>query len=278
MIQKIALIAGQGQLPLFIAGYAQKAGIDCHVISLKHLGNEGLSTFKTISYALTELEAIIGYLKRHDIRHIIMAGKIHREVLAAGPIDPTSADLLQKALPLGDDAALKAVLAYLNQEGIEVLPTSVCLPDHQLPAGFDNASDKGDISETINHAITLHSTLGQFDIGQALIIQDKRVLSIEGAEGTDAMIERTVPFIDKDSAHRLFFKAAKSGQNKLLDPPVIGEETIKLCAKAGINIVAIEAHHCLLSRPKDEIDSICQSHGIRLVSVTMPEPSIKEKG
>lgn len=278
MISKIALIAGQGQLPFFIAGYAQKAGIDCHVIKLKHLGDDALSIFKPVSYALTELESIIGYLKSQNIRHIIMAGKVHREVLSAGPIDATSAALLEKTLPLGDDAALRAILALLHQEGIEIVPTSSCLPDHQLPAGFDSAPDNGDIKALLDHAIEIHSTLGNFDIGQALIMQDARVLSVEGAEGTDAMIERTAPLIDKNRQDRLFFKAAKSSQNKLLDPPVIGEETVLRCAKAHINIIAIEAGHCLLASPKDDMSALCRSHGIRLISVTMPDMPRKEQG
>ena len=172
---------------------------------------------------------------------------------------------------MGDDAALKAILMLLHQEGITIVPTSALLPDHQLPEAFDNDKDGGDIDEFISQAIQVHATLGQFDIGQALIMQDSRILSIEGAEGTDAMIERTQPFIDKNRPYRIFLKASKSGQSRLLDPPVIGADTIGLCAKARINIMAIEAHHCLLALPRDEISALCRSHGIRLISITMPE-------
>ena len=271
MMQKIALIAGQGQLPLFIAHYAKQASIECHVISLKDLGDEALSAYQPVSFALTQLESIIGYLRTHEISQIIMAGKVHREALASGPIDNTSKALLEKTLPLGDDAALKAILGLLHQQGIQIVPASLLLPDHQLTKGFDNKATDDDLRTVITKATEIHTTFGQFDIGQALILQDSRVLSVEGAEGTDAMIERTAPFIDKNRAYRLFFKAAKLSQNKLLDPPVIGENTIQLCAKAGVNIIAIEAEHCLLAQPQDKMSALCLSHGIRLVSVTMPE-------
>ena len=271
MMKKIALIAGQGQLPLFIASYAKKADIDCHVIALTHLADKALTAIQSASFAITQLESIIGYLKEHDIQHIILAGKVHREALAKGPIDATSAALLEKALPVGDDAALKAILALLHQEGISIMPTSALLPDHQLPKGFDNDEAGDDLQSLVEQAAKIHSQLGQFDIGQALIMQDSRVLSIEGAEGTDAMIERTSPYIDANRPHRLFLKASKSGQSRLLDPPVIGADTITLCAQAGINIIAIEAHHCLLAQPRDEISQLCREHGIRLISVTLPE-------
>ena len=271
MMKKIALIAGQGQLPLFIASYAKKADIDCHVIGLTHLADEALTAIQSASFAITQLESIIGYLKEHDISHIILAGKVHREALSKGPIDATSAALLEKTLAVGDDAALKAIFMLLHQEGISIVPTSALLPDHQLPDVFDNDENGSDIDELISHAVRVHAHLGQFDIGQALIMQDSRILSIEGAEGTDAMIERTQPFIDQNRPYRLFLKASKSGQSRLLDPPVIGADTIRLCAKAGINIIAIEAHHCLLALPKDEISALCRSQGIRLISVTMPE-------
>jgi len=271
IMKKLALIAGQGQLPVFIASYAREANLPLEVIRLENLGDEALLAFNPASYFLTQIGTIISHLKDRDIGHIILAGKIHRDGLMGGPIDELSAELMKKTLPLGDDAALKAILALLNQEGIQLVPTSMFLPDHQVPEGFDNEAHQNDVDHIISNAIEAHTTFGQLDIGQALILQDSRILSIEGAEGTDALIERTAPFIDTAMENRLFFKAAKSGQNKLLDPPVIGDMTIKQCAKAGINIIAIEAEHCLLALPKDEIDALCKSLGIRLISVKMPE-------
>ena len=42
------------------------------------------------------------------------------------------------------------------------------------------------------------SALGSHDVGQSIIVQNGRVIAIEAAEGSDAMIARSATLLDPD--------------------------------------------------------------------------------
>ena len=64
----------------------------------------------------------------------------------------------------------------------------------------------------MHHACYVLDQLGELDVGQSVIVQQKRVLAIEGAEGTNEMIIRAAPLIDKSQPDTVFVKLAKSGR------------------------------------------------------------------
>ena len=109
---------------------------------------------------------------------------------------------------MGDDAALKAILAFCTKV-IHKYCANILIScrESSIAEGFDNASDRGDIMSSLKQAITFHSAIGQFDIGQALIIQDRRIF-VEGAEGTRMLlIKRTAAFIDENYGKPPFFQS-----------------------------------------------------------------------
>ena len=84
------------------------------------------------------------------------------------------------------------------------------------------------------------------------------------------MIKRAADYL-MDSRDALFLKASKSNQNKLLDPPVFGAQTLALCVSSGIRIIALEAEHCLLAIPLSKLEDLCEAHQIRLISLSQDE-------
>ena len=268
-MQKLAIIAGAGDLPVLMAKIAQSKGIAPLIILLDNRPDDDFAALPTARFALTQIESIIGYLKQEAVDTLLMAGKVARPSMSDNAqIDDTSAKLLQTALPQGDDAALRAVLGVLQQAGITVIPLQALTSDQCLPHGYDNQIGINPSDESLTLAIKAHKRLGGLDVGQSVMVQAKRILAIEAAEGTDEMIARAASLIDP-AQPALFFKASKSAQAKHLDTPVIGLATLQACQKAGVGVIAIEAEHCLLAAPINEIEAYCATHQLRLVSVTI---------
>lgn len=259
---KLAVVAGAGDLPQKVISLAQ-ASHDVHVIGLTGLYDEGLAI--SASYYLTEIESIIAHLKSEDIAHLILVGKVKRAALAAGPIDATAQAILAQALPQGDNAALMALMAVLNQAGLQVIPTGQVMPGHVIPSDY-----QGDVSreaqDTLQVAHACHNALSPYDVGQSLIVQGAHVIAIEAAEGTDEMIARSAPCLSSDMPCRLFLKGSKKSQNKLLDPPVFGRETLSALQRAGITHIALEELYCLLADPLEDIEAACRAANIVLMS------------
>ena len=268
-MQKLAIVAGAGNLPALMANIALAKGISPLVILLDDRPEGDFAGCQTVRFSLTQLESIIAYLQQRSIDRLMMAGKVERPQLSdPSNIDETSAKLLKTALPQGDDAALRAVLGLLQHSGLEVVPLQALTSDQTLEHGYDNGIGDRPSDDSLTVAIKAHKRLGGLDVGQSVIVQGRRILAIEAAEGTDQMIARAQHLLDGTQS-ALFFKASKSAQHKLLDPPVIGLDTLRGCVAAGISTVAIEAEHCLLAAPLADIEAFCLSHKMRLLSVTI---------
>ena len=89
------------------------------------------------------------------------------------------------------------------------------------------------------------AALGAVDAGQAVVVAEGRVLAIEGAEGTDAMLRRVAGLRRPRRCRRVrrgvLAKGPKPGQELRVDMPAIGPRTVEQAAAAGLAGVAVEA-------------------------------------
>ena len=98
----------------------------------------------------------------------------------------------------------------------------------------------------------LLTALSPFDVGQGVVIANGRVLAVEAAEGTDAMLSRVA---DMRASRRLrfkgragvFVKAAKRGQDMRLDLPTVGLKTLEAAARAELAGIAVAAGDVLIA-------------------------------
>ena len=84
-----------------------------------------------------------------------------------------------------------------------------------------------------------------------------RVVAIEAAEGTDAMLARVAGMrstgrLKFKGRAGVFVKAPKRGQDLRLDMPAIGPNTVEAAAKAGLRGIALAAGGVLLVA-RDEV-------------------------
>jgi DUF1009 family protein len=100
-----------------------------------------------------------------------------------------------------------------------------------------------------------------------VIVQNGRVIAIEAAEGSDAMIARTTALLDPDGGIACFVKMRKSAQDLRLDMPVMGCKTILSAANAGLSLLAIEADSVLLADDIVAIKALCKTRGITLIGI-----------
>ena len=98
---------------------------------------------------------------------------------------------------------------------------------------------------------SLLGALSTFDAGQGAVVAAGRVLAIEAAEGTDAMLDRVAEMRAKGRLRLaglagVLVKAPKRGQDLRLDMPAVGPKTIEGAVKAQLRGVAIAAGRVLV--------------------------------
>jgi DUF1009 family protein len=83
-------------------------------------------------------------------------------------------------------------------------------------------------------------------------VADARVLAIEAAEGTDRMLARVAELRQSGriaSGRGVLVKAAKRNQDRRLDLPSIGPQTVESAARAGLAGIAVVAGGTIVAEP-----------------------------
>ena len=128
-------------------------------------------------------------------------------------------------------------------------------------------TDKTDI-ET---AIAAARAIGALDIGQAAVACDGLVLAVEAQEGTDAMLRRVAGLPSRlrgsaDQPRGVLAKAPKPVQDRRVDLPAIGVQTVQSAAAAGLAGIAVEAGGALIIN-KAAVAAAADAAGIFVMGV-----------
>jgi DUF1009 family protein len=125
--------------------------------------------------------------------------------------------------------------------------------------GLDSREQKDvDFGRPIAHKIAL------MDIGQTIVVRDRAVVAVEAMEGTDAVIHRAGDLVRRKNL--TVIKVSKPQQDLRFDVPAAGPETVRVCAEAGIAVLAVEAGKTLLLE-KHELLREADAAGLSVVGV-----------
>ncbi len=253
-ITKLGILAGGGSLPSRLLHACDRMEIEIFLVAFE--GQTDSRILEGRNYMLTRVGAagqIINTLKSHDIHDLVLIGSIRRPSLAELRPDMRTAQFFAKLglRALGDDGLLKALRHELEAEGFTLHGVQNFAKD--LIAGEGAVGrykpKKADWID-IDRALDISQQLGHLDIGQSVIVQEGIVLGVEAAEGTDELIHRCVTYKRKGGRGGVLVKTCKPQQDKDLDLPTIGPETIRLCVKCGLDGIVMQAGHSLLLEPQ----------------------------
>ena len=190
----------------------------------------------------------IGLLKAAGATEVVLVGRVSRPSLRALRPDAWTARFLARIGPAWyrDGSILDAVASALEKEGLrvvapEALASSLAARARVYGRRVPGEEDRVDIARGFEVA----RALGALDIGQGTIVQRGRVIGVEAAEGTDALIQRCGPLLSPGEGGVLV-KACKPGQDLRIDLPAIGPRTVANAARIGLAGIAVEAGRALI--------------------------------
>lgn len=245
----IGMIAGGGSLPVEIARSVTSRGGTVHAVMIEGEADDALRNFPHTVLNWAELGHAVAALKRAGMRDMVMVGRMSRPSFLTAKPDfgfLFSLPRIVKALRSGgDDAVLRGVVRLFETRGLNVHGVSDVAPELLLtegPIGFQRPRAE-DISD-IAIGMALIGRLGAYDIGQAAVVTQGRIEGIEAAEGTDRMVARVAEarLAAGAGVTRLrtgvLVKRAKPGQDRRLDMPAIGPQTVAGAVNAGLAGIA----------------------------------------
>ena len=249
MKPKLGILAGGGGLPRRIADICARENRPYHILAIEGQADaEELSGHPVVWCRLGAAAKAIKFMRRYEVREVVMAGPVKRPSLAAIRPDIKALKVITKAgaRAFGDDGILRAVIDVIEEEGAKVVGIDSILPNLRPEVGqLGDHSPNDDARRDIERGVQVLAALSALDVGQAVVVQQGMVLGIEAAEGTDKLIQRTGDLIGP-GPKGVLIKLPKKGQEERVDLPTIGPKTIDLAAKAGLAGIALKAMGALV--------------------------------
>ena len=266
---RLAIIAGQGNLPLQVALAADEQGHEVVIFPIEGQADAVFDGFVVQPVKLGAIGHIQGFFSHYDCRQMVMVGKVMWPSLGALRPDAAGMKLLGNLIKRGDDSVLRVISQFFAEHGVKTLPVNMFLAGRAMPSGHVAGPDVDDYGQAlIDIGVSILDKLGACDVGQSVIVQNGRVLAIEAAEGTSAMLARSENLIDADAGPAVFVKMQKSGQDHRLDKPFVGAETMRAASTAGINILAIESGAVMLADDLQKLVDLCTDYGMSFVGIS----------
>lgn len=264
-LQKIGLIAGNGQFPIIFAETARRAGLS--VIAVAHTGETPPELSEKVDEILWirvgQIGKLISFFKKAGVSDAVMAGGIRKTRLFEMRPDFRALTLLARIKEKKDDALLRAFAGELEREEIRIRESTLYLSSILAVEGEMTRRLTQEEREDIEWGWPLAKQIGALDIGQCIVVREGVVLAVEAIEGTDAAIRRGGS-LGKEKA--VVIKICKPQQDFRFDVPAIGPGTIQAMAEVKASVLAVEAGKTLLLE-KEKLLRDAASAGIAVVGL-----------
>lgn len=265
-IDRIGIIAGGGQFPLLAADSARKKGISIVAVAFDEETDPGLAekVDEIIWIKLGQLGKLISAFKKRNVSRAFMAGSINKgRMFVNVKPDLKGLTFISKFALFHDDSILRALADELDEEGIEIVSSTIYLPELLAPEGCltkrkPNREEKKDIEAGWRIA----KELGRLDIGQCVVIRNKTALALEAIDGTNATILRGGKIAGEKA---VVVKVSKPDQDLRFDVPSVGPETVNSMIEVKASVLAIEAGKTLIF-DKEKMKELADKNRISIVS------------
>jgi UDP-2,3-diacylglucosamine hydrolase len=253
----LAIICGGGSFPAAVAEAVVRRGRRLVMFGIRGWADPKLIEHHTHHWiALGQVGRFFRLAHAERCRDVLFIGSLLRPPITQLRFDWTTIKLMPRILRAfrgGDDRLLTAVAGAMEEQGLRVIGIADAAPEIIVPEGVlgryePSSRDRADI----NRALTLIATLGPFDVGQAAVIANNHVLGVEAAEGTDKLLLRIAELrlqarVTTPPGVGVLVKAPKRGQDRRLDLPAIGTQTIENAARAGLGGIAVAAGSAIIA-------------------------------
>ena len=273
MLPRIGVVAGAGDMPERVIAACRTSGRNPYVIGLRDQADPASFSRPPDAWIrLGQAGKGVRLLKSAGAEEVVLVGGVTRPPIRSLSPDAKTARFL---LRIGrsyyrDGSILNAIAEALEAEGLRVVAPETFAQSLAAEARlYGNRAPDPAQDADIRRGFEVARSLGALDVGQGVIVQQGRVIGVEAAEGTDALIERCAPLL-AEGGGGVLVKACKPGQDTRVDLPTIGPRTVTNAARAGLAGIAVGAGRALIL-DADTVGREADAAGLFVVGVEESE-------
>ncbi len=276
-LEKVGLLAGSGRFPILFAKAAQRQGLKVACVGIKYEAPDELKalceSFEIVGVA--KLGKMIRAFRRLGVSHIVMAGKVTKNVIYTPwrivQLCPDFRTLLwwyrRSRADNRDDSLLLSIIDEFKRDDMTFASALDFCPELLVKEGVltrraPTVAERADIA----FGWRMAKEMGRLDVGQSVAVKEKATLAVEAIEGTDRCIERAGTLCR--AGGWTLVKVAKPQQDMRFDVPTIGVTTIENLHRGGARVLAIEAGKTIVV---DQSDVVALADRFGMSIVALPE-------
>ncbi len=266
--RRYGLIAGNGRFPFLVLDGARRRGIEMVVAAIREETSPEIERQARIVrwLGVGQLGHLIEFFREHGVTHAVLAGQVkHVQIFGPALPDWRMLKLLMRLPRKNTNSLIGAVVAELEREGIQVVDSTLFVPELLAPEGVLTARAPSSAEmEDLRYGLEIAREIARLDLGQTIAVKDRAVVAIEAMEGTDATIRRAASLLR--GRPFVVVKVARPHQDMRFDVPVIGAPTIQTMIECRATALAITARKTLLM-DRTELLALANRHGIAVLAV-----------
>ena len=265
---KLAIIAGNGELPPLLAKSAREQGFTTCALAVTNEAKNRLEDLcdKTYKFSPGQLSKMLELMKSEMIHQVVFIGKVPKLDLLKNiyKLDWLAIKTLSKLLNLNDDSIHSSIVDLLKKYDVEVFPQTKFLK-HLFLEKEILSKRKPTLEERVDieYGFEVAKKIASLDIGQTVIVKNKMILAVEAIEGTDEAIKRGCGLVNGEA---VVVKVSKPNQDECFDIPTIGENTVLTLANNGGGVLAFEANKTIVT-DKERLINLSNKLNICLIAV-----------
>ena len=276
--ERIGILAGWGRYPVVVAEAIRRRGGRPAILSIRDHADAELAPLADVAggIGVAEIGTAIDFFRRHGVRRVTMAGKIHKAKLFGRNawlrhlpdwtgIRTFWPHMVSRRRDNRDDSLLGAIAAAFDARGVAICPATDFAPELLAEEGLLAGSPLSTRQVAdVAFGWKLAKELGRLDIGQTVVVKNRAPLALEAIEGTDECIRRAGRLCP--AGGMTVIKVAKPEQDLRFDMPTVGIGTLESLRTAGARVLAIEAGRTILV-DRAELTAFAESSGISIASI-----------
>lgn len=253
--RRYAIVAGGGRIPVDLAKHLDASGNKPFVFMLGGDADPALAAYDHAIIDMERFGSAVTMLRGEAVTHVIMVGTVNSRpnLWRLRPSLPTLklVPRVLRSLIGGDDALLKEVVGLFEENGFTVVGVHEVMPDLVADEGLMTKTPvpRG-LDRSVKAGVQAARSLGALDAGQGVVVLGKRVVALEGAEGTDAMVLRVAELKKAGRLHDrkggVLVKLSKPDQELRVDMPTIGVQTVHNAAEAKLEGIVVGSGSTLI--------------------------------
>ena len=247
----IGLIFGETHFPIQILKKVKKKHLKYLIIDL----TKGRFKKDKHSYnvSIGQFGKIIKILKDNKCKKVLFAGKVNKPNFSKLRLDFKGIYYIPriiKSSKLGDAAILKQIIKILKEQRIKTISSLTFNSELTLKKGnYSRTKPNKEDRIDINKAIKTLNRLGKYNFTQGTVVRNRKVVAVEGKEGTQKMLKKCKSKKFKNKG--VLVKFPKKKQDLRIDLPTIGFKTLTQCKYAGLKGIVLKSmQNVFLERKK----------------------------